>query len=95
MVCGRRVSLLVKLREEQSAISTSPHRYIFLSALIISAITAPTAPCYVAMILMVPSFYYGYVVALGWNITGNVLYVCLDFPMYNMRCRPNFITTTF
>lgn len=40
--------------------------YISVVAFIIAATTTATAPRYVAMMLMVPSFYSGYVVALGW-----------------------------
>lgn len=40
--------------------------YISVAAFIIAAATTGTAPRYVSMMLMVPSFYSGYVVALGW-----------------------------
>jgi MFS family permease len=40
--------------------------YLSVVAFIIAATTTGTAPRYVAMMLMVPSFYSGYVVALGW-----------------------------
>ncbi|KAJ5682962.1 hypothetical protein N7462_006127 [Penicillium macrosclerotiorum] len=40
--------------------------YISVAAFIIAAATTSTAPRYVSMMLMVPSFYSGYVVALGW-----------------------------
>ncbi|KAJ5725067.1 uncharacterized protein N7483_006424 [Penicillium malachiteum] len=40
--------------------------YISVAAFIIAASTTGTAPRYVSMMLMVPSFYSGYVVALGW-----------------------------
>ncbi|KUM57756.1 hypothetical protein ACN42_g9418 [Penicillium freii] len=40
--------------------------YISVVTFIIAATTTATAPRYVAMMLMVPSFYSGYVVALGW-----------------------------
>jgi hypothetical protein len=40
--------------------------YISVAAFIIAAATTGVAPRYVSMMLMVPSFYSGYVVALGW-----------------------------
>ena len=40
--------------------------YISVAAFIIAAATTKTAPRYLSMMLMVPSFYSGYVVALGW-----------------------------
>jgi MFS family permease len=40
--------------------------YLSVVAFIIAATTTGTAPRYVSMMLMVPSFYSGYVVALGW-----------------------------
>lgn len=40
--------------------------YISVAAFIIAAATTDVAPRYVSMMLMVPSFYSGYVVALGW-----------------------------
>jgi MFS family permease len=40
--------------------------YLAVVAFIIAATTTGTAPRYVAMMLMVPSLYTGYVVALGW-----------------------------
>ncbi|KAJ5488399.1 Major facilitator superfamily domain general substrate transporter [Penicillium expansum] len=40
--------------------------YISVVAFIIAATTTATAPRYIAMMLMVPSFYSSYVVALGW-----------------------------
>ncbi|KAJ5743211.1 hypothetical protein N7533_010313 [Penicillium manginii] len=40
--------------------------YVSVAAFIIAAATTDTAPRYVSMMLMVPSFYSGYVVALGW-----------------------------
>ncbi|KAJ5994778.1 hypothetical protein N7481_001755 [Penicillium waksmanii] len=40
--------------------------YVSVAAFIIAAATTGTAPRYVSMMLMVPSFYSGYVVALGW-----------------------------
>lgn len=40
--------------------------YISVAAFIIAATTTDVAPRYVSMMLMVPSFYSGYVVALGW-----------------------------
>lgn len=40
--------------------------YIAVAAFIIAATTTATAPRYVAMMLMVPGVYTGYVVALAW-----------------------------
>ncbi|KAJ5901515.1 hypothetical protein N7495_002043 [Penicillium taxi] len=40
--------------------------YVSVAAFILAATTTATAPRYVAMMLMVPSFYASYVVALGW-----------------------------
>lgn len=40
--------------------------YISVAAFIIAATTTGTAPRYISMMLMPPSFYSGYVVALGW-----------------------------
>jgi len=40
--------------------------YVAMVAFIIAATTTGTAPRYVAMMLMVPGVYTGYVVALGW-----------------------------
>ncbi|KAJ5167502.1 uncharacterized protein N7482_006283 [Penicillium canariense] len=40
--------------------------YVSVAAFILAAATTGTAPRYVSMMLMVPSFYSGYVVALGW-----------------------------
>jgi MFS family permease len=40
--------------------------YVSVAAFIIAAATTTTAPRYLSMMLMVPSFYSGYVVALGW-----------------------------
>ncbi|KAJ5819061.1 hypothetical protein N7474_004652 [Penicillium riverlandense] len=40
--------------------------YLSVVAFIIAATTTSVAPRYVSMMLMVPSFYAGYVVALGW-----------------------------
>ncbi|KAJ5286598.1 hypothetical protein N7478_002284 [Penicillium angulare] len=40
--------------------------YISVAAFIIAASTTGTGPRYLSMMLMVPSFYSGYVVALGW-----------------------------
>ncbi|PYH49411.1 putative MFS transporter [Aspergillus saccharolyticus JOP 1030-1] len=40
--------------------------YISVAAFILAAATTSVAPRYVAMMLMVPSFYASYVVALGW-----------------------------
>ncbi|KAF7128534.1 hypothetical protein CNMCM5793_003322 [Aspergillus hiratsukae] len=40
--------------------------YISVAAFIIAATTTGTAPRYLSMMLMVPSLYAGYVVALGW-----------------------------
>lgn len=40
--------------------------YVSVAAFIIAAATTSTAPRYLSMMLMVPSFYSGYVVALGW-----------------------------
>ncbi|TQB70638.1 hypothetical protein MPDQ_000256 [Monascus purpureus] len=40
--------------------------YVSVAAFILAAATTAVAPRYVAMMLMVPSFYSGYVVALGW-----------------------------
>ncbi|KAJ5205023.1 uncharacterized protein N7498_005902 [Penicillium cinerascens] len=40
--------------------------YVSVAAFIIAAATTGVAPRYVSMMLMVPSFYSGYVVALGW-----------------------------
>ncbi|KAF9887420.1 hypothetical protein FE257_010275 [Aspergillus nanangensis] len=40
--------------------------YVSVVAFIIAATTTSVAPRYVSMMLMVPSFYAGYVVALGW-----------------------------
>jgi sugar phosphate permease len=40
--------------------------YLSVVAFIIAATTTGTAPRYISMMLMVPSFYSGYVVALGW-----------------------------
>ncbi|KAJ5088486.1 Major facilitator superfamily domain general substrate transporter [Penicillium angulare] len=40
--------------------------YISVAAFIIAAATTGTGPRYLSMMLMVPSFYSGYVVALGW-----------------------------
>lgn len=40
--------------------------YVSVAAFIIAAATTSIAPRYLAMMLMVPSFYSGYVVALGW-----------------------------
>jgi MFS family permease len=40
--------------------------YISVAAFILAAATTSVAPRYVAMMLMVPSFYSGYVVSLGW-----------------------------
>jgi hypothetical protein len=40
--------------------------YVAVAAFILAASTTATAPRYVAMMLMVPGVYTGYVVALGW-----------------------------
>lgn len=40
--------------------------YVAVAAFIIAAATTATAPRYLAMMLMVPGVYTGYVVALGW-----------------------------
>ena len=40
--------------------------YVAVAAYILAAATTATAPRYVAMMLMVPGVYTGYVVALGW-----------------------------
>ncbi|TLD27582.1 MFS transporter [Venturia nashicola] len=40
--------------------------YVAIAAFILAAATTSTAPRYVAMMLMVPGVYTGYVVALGW-----------------------------
>jgi hypothetical protein len=40
--------------------------YVAVAAFILAAATTSTAPRYVAMMLMVPGVYTGYVVALGW-----------------------------
>lgn len=40
--------------------------YVAIAAFIIAATTTTTAPRYVAMMLMLPGIYTGYVVALGW-----------------------------
>jgi hypothetical protein len=40
--------------------------YVAIAAFILAAATTATAPRYVAMMLMVPGVYTGYVVALGW-----------------------------
>ena len=40
--------------------------YVAIAAFIIAATTTGTAPRYVAMMLMLPGIYTGYVVALGW-----------------------------
>lgn len=40
--------------------------YVAIAAFILAATTTATAPRYVAMMLMLPGIYTGYVVALGW-----------------------------